>query len=282
MAAIAGGAGRVGNRHSWAVPAGIRTGLCSVTLRTRPADEVVAITASAGLEAIEWGADIHVPPGAVGTAESVRTATEAAGLRVASYGSYYRAGYDDPEAFEAVLASARALGAPRVRVWAGATASGKATAAERLAVISATRRVAERAAAAGIEVGLEFHGDTLTDEVDSALGLLGAVAPARAGARVTTYWQPPEGVPGDEALAGLRRLLEHVTAVHVFSWWPGRERRRLAVRERLWRAAFELLAAGRAPVDALLEFVPGDDPRLVAGEARTLGELVKEPYRGPA
>jgi 3-dehydroshikimate dehydratase len=264
------------------VPAVIRTGLCSVTLRARPADEVVAITAAAGLEAIEWGADIHVPPGAVGTAESVRAATEAAGLRVASYGSYYRAGHDDPDGFEAVLESARALGAPRVRVWAGATASADATPVERVAVVSATCQAADRAAAAGIELGLEFHGGTLTDEVDSALGLLDAVAPAVAGARVATYWQPPEGLPGDEALAGLRRLRERVTAVHVFSWWPRQERRRLAERERFWRGAFELLAAGRSPVDALLEFVPGDDPALVAGEARTLRELVKEPGRAQA
>jgi 3-dehydroshikimate dehydratase len=260
------------------VPAAIRTGLCSVTLRARPADEVVAIAAAAGLEAIEWGADTHVPPGAVGTAESVRAATEAAGLRVASYGSYYRAGHDDPDGFEAVLESARALGAPRVRVWAGATASADATPVERVAVVSATRQAADRAAADGIEVGLEFHGGTLTDDVDSALALLDAVA----GARVATYWQPPEGLPGDAALAGLRRLLERVTAVHVFSWWPGQERRRLAERESLWRGAFELLAAGRSPVDALLEFVPGDDPALVPGEARTLRELVKEPGRGQA
>lgn len=260
------------------MPAAIRTGLCSVTLRARPADEVVAISAAAGLEAIEWSADTHVPPGAVGTAESVRAATEAAGLRVASYGSYYRAGHDDPDGFEAVLESARALGAPRVRVWAGATASADATPVERVAVASAAREAADRAAADGIEVGFEFHGGTLTDDVDSALALLDAVA----GARVATYWQPSEGLPEDEALAGLRRLLERVTAVHVFSWWPGQERRRLAERESLWRGAFELLAAGRSPVDALLEFVPGDDPALVAGEARTLREFVKEPGRGQA
>jgi 3-dehydroshikimate dehydratase len=257
------------------VPAVIRTGLCSVTLRARPADEVVAIAAAAGLEAIEWGADVHVPPGAVGTAESVRATTEAAGLRVASYGSYYRAGHDDAKSFDAVVESALALGAPRVRVWAGATASADATPAERLAVVSATCQAADRAAAAGIDVALEFHGGTLTDEVDSALGLLDAVG----GARVAAYWQPPEGAPDDKALAGLRRLLDRVTAVHVFSWWPGQERRRLAARETLWRGAFELLAAARSPVDALLEFVPGDDPLLVAGEARTLRELMKEPGR---
>ncbi|MES4905590.1 MULTISPECIES: hypothetical protein [unclassified Streptomyces] len=44
-------------------------------------------------------------------ARRVREATEEAGLAVASYGSYYRAGVSDPEEFDAVLRSAVLLGA---------------------------------------------------------------------------------------------------------------------------------------------------------------------------
>ena len=43
----------------------------------------------------------------------------------------------------------------------------------------------------------------------------------------------------------------------------------------LWRAVFELFTTG----DALLEFVPGDDPTLVADEARTLSALLEEARR---
>ena len=39
----------------------IRPGLCSVTLRGMPPDAVIGVAAEAGLEAIEWGADVHVP-----------------------------------------------------------------------------------------------------------------------------------------------------------------------------------------------------------------------------
>jgi 3-dehydroshikimate dehydratase len=255
----------------------IRTGLCSVTLRALPVDEVIRVTADAGLEGIEWGADVHVSPGDLGTAESVRGATGEAGLHITSYGSYYRAGHDDPAAFGAVLDSARVLGAPRIRVWAGATPSADATPAERVAVVTAARHAVDRAAAAGIRVAFEFHRGTLADEASSARGLLEAVDRAAAGGRgrVATYWQPPEGLPDEEALAALRCLLGRVPAVHVFSWWPGSERRRLADRAGLWRAAFALLSAERTPIDALLEFVPDDDPRLVAAEARTLSELVE-------
>jgi 3-dehydroshikimate dehydratase len=258
----------------------IRTGLCSVTLRALAIDDVVAIAAAAGLEGIEWGADVHVAPGDLGAAEAARAATETAGLRVASYGSYYRAGHDDPADFAPILDSARALGAPRIRVWAGITASADATPVQRTAVVSGAREAADRAAAARIEVAFEFHGGTLNDEVNSALGLLKAVDHASAGGRcVTTYWQPPEDLPDHEALAGLQRLLGRVSAVHVFSWWPGQARRRIAAREDLWRGAFQRLCASQAPVDALLEFVPDDDPALVAAEAQTLSELVEEAAR---
>src|SRR3954447_6657285 len=63
-------------------------GVCSVTLRACSIDEVVEVAAGAGLECIEWGADVHVPPGDLDAARRAREATLAAGLRVASYGSY--------------------------------------------------------------------------------------------------------------------------------------------------------------------------------------------------
>jgi 3-dehydroshikimate dehydratase len=228
----------------------IRTGLCSVTLRTLPIDGVVEVTAAAGLECIEWGGDVHVPAGDLDAARTARDATMAAGLRVASYGSYYRC----DGAFAPVLETARALGAPRIRIWAGEAPSSAASPAEREAVAAAARD----AAAGGIEVAFELHGGTLTDNIDSALALI-------AASGVPCYWQPPQDMADEEALAGLRRLPD-VPAVHVFSWWPGSTRLRLHERAHLWRAVFAYFTDG----DALLEFVPGDDPDLVALEADEL------------
>jgi sugar phosphate isomerase/epimerase len=239
----------------------MRPGLCSVTLRRLGVDAVVDVAAGAGLAAIEWGADVHVPPGDDAAAGAARAAGERAGVAVASYGSYFRAGDDPPAAFAPVLRSARALGAPRVRVWAGSTASADAGPDRRAEVVAGLRAAVE--AAAPLEVALEFHGGTLTDEVDSTLELLDAVPGLR------TYWQPPQGLADEAALAGLRRLSPRVAALHVFSWWPRAERLALAERTGLWREALAL--AG--DVDALLEFVPGDDPALVAREAETLRGL---------
>jgi 3-dehydroshikimate dehydratase len=234
----------------------VRPGLCSVTLRALSVEDVAAAARAAGLEAIEWGADVHVPPGDRAAAGRAR----ATGLAVASYGSYWRAG-DPLEEFAAVLDSARALGAPRVRIWAGRVGSAKVGAAERAAVAEGVRAAVELAG--DVEVALELHGGTLTDEPASAVALLEAAAGAR------TYWQPPQGAPDDVALAGLRAVLPWLAAVHVFAWWPRAERHPLAARADLWRAALAL--AG--DVDALLEFVPGDDPAVLAREAATLRAL---------
>jgi hypothetical protein len=248
----------------------ISLGLCSVTLRACSIEEVVAIAAGAGLECIEWGADVHVRPGDLGAARRAREATERAGLRVASYGSYWRcAGPFDP-----VLASARELGAPRVRIWAGETGSGEATPALRDAIAGAARAAAAActrttspaastaAPASPIGLAFEYHGGTLTDDLGSTLELIAATG-------VPAYWQPPQDMPDAEALDGLRRLPD-VPAVHVFSWWPGSTRRRLRERAELWRAVFGTFTAG----DALLEFVPGDDPALVAEEAEACRALL--------
>ncbi|UVY84983.1 sugar phosphate isomerase/epimerase [Brachybacterium sp. NBEC-018] len=251
----------------------IRPGLCSVTLRALEPSAVVELAAAAGLEAIEWGGDVHVPPGDVERAGQVRALTEGAGLAVASYGSYLRC--EGPAAAveqetRAVLASAAALGAPRVRVWAGTAGSADAAPDAREDVVRNLRRACELAAAQGIELGLEFHGGTLTDEVGSTLRLLEEVDhPA-----LTTYWQPHQDMPAPEAIDTLRRVLDRVSTVHVFSWWPGSERLALSERSDLWREAFATLAAHGGDHDALLEFVPGDDPALLAREAGTLRELL--------
>jgi hypothetical protein len=58
----------------------IGAGLCSVTLRSLAVDEVLATAAGARLGAIEWGGDVHVPPGSP-AARDVGHRTNDAGLR---------------------------------------------------------------------------------------------------------------------------------------------------------------------------------------------------------
>ncbi|WP_405866098.1 sugar phosphate isomerase/epimerase family protein [Streptomyces sp. NBC_00005] len=244
----------------------LRLGLCSVTLRHLDVAGVLAAAVEAGLDCVEWGADIHVPAGDEAVAVAVRTATEEAGLAVASYGSYYRAGHTEPSAFDGVLRSAVLLGAPRIRIWAGTTGTDDTSPDARAAVIRDTRRAVALAADAGVQLAYEFHRNTLTDGADRTLRLLDDID--HPGVR--TYWQPPLDVPDADALFGLDTLIDRVAAVHAFSWWPGTTRHPLSSRTELWRAALSRLRAHDGPLDVLLEFVPDNDEKVLVREARTL------------
>ena len=222
----------------------------------------------AGLRCIEWGADVHAPPDDPVRLVEVRQLSAAAGLRICSYGSYWRAGVHAVDDVSALAAAAVALGTDRIRIWAGELGNDEATAETWSRVVRSTREAAAIAAGHGCGLAFEFHGGTLTDTLPGTLRLLEQVDRPT----VSSYWQPPVGLDTGPALAGLAALLDVVSAVHVFSWWPATTRRPLADRADLWTGALELLATRRVPVDLLLEFVPGDDPELLGPQARTLLE----------
>jgi len=239
------------------------SGLVSVTFRQLAPRDLVVLAASAGLRGIEWGGDIHVPPGDTRAAREVRRWTEDAGLRVIAYGSYFR--FQPGDAFEPMLETAVALGAPLIRVWAGDRPSAQAGAAERAAIAAESRRIARLASQAGVALAYEFHANTLTDTTESALELL------RAAEGMHTLWQPPHGVGLAARLAGLRAILPWLENLHAFTWrGQARERLPLADDAELWQAALEIVAASGRDHAVLLEFVAGDDPRNLQRDAAAL------------
>lgn len=227
-------------------------GLVSVTFRQLTVREIVALVERAGLAAVEWGGDVHVPDVAAAGRTAARCAD--AGIEVAAFGSYYRAGAG--ESFDDVLATAVALGAPRIRVWAGRL--GSAEEPDRRGVVADLARVAALAESAGVTICLEYHANTLTDTLESTVDLLAEVPAVRP------YWQPPIGVSAADALAQVRAL-RPVTA-HVFSWSGTGERLPLAAGEALWRPILSTMDDGYA----LLEFVADDDPAAFTRDAATL------------
>jgi len=241
----------------------MRPGLCSVTFRQLAPEEIVALAAEAQLEVIEWGGDVHVPPGDQDRAADVSRVTRDAGLDVCSYGSYFRAGAY--ETLTPILDSAEALGADRVRIWAGRVDSADATPEQYAQIVARLRDAAAEASERGIGLALEYHRGTIADNPDAVLRLLADV-PA-----LSTYWQPSVDAPEATALAEFDAIAAHTSAVHVFSWWPFNERLRLHERQGMWQALCSAASALPVPPrDALLEFVPGDDPALLAPEAATL------------
>ena len=231
-------------------------GLVSVTFRQLAPDEIISLAVEGGLLAIEWGGDVHVPTGDLATAGKVATGCADAGIAVEAYGSYYRAGGD----FTPVLETALALGAPRIRVWAGR--SGSADEDDRGAVVEGLRGAVESAGRAGVEVAVEYHAGTLTDTLASTLALLDEVPGLRP------YWQPPVGSSLGDALAAVPALAP--VAAHVFSWDDTGARLPLAARAELWRPVLAELAELPGDRHVLLEFVRDDDPDAFRADAAVL------------
>ena len=250
----------------------IKSGMCSVTFRDKTPEEIIALAVEAGLDGIEWGADVHVLPGELKNAERVGRLTRAAGLEVAGYGSYYFA-FDQPGEplgdFVPVLDTAAALGTSVLRIWAGSFAIEN-TPDYFQTVVKQSRRLAAAADERGLKVAYEFHPNTLSETLDGTLSLLRAVEHPN----LYTYWQPPNNTPLDQRLGQVSALKNRLLHVHVFQWEDAPEppyaRLPLAEGSEVWNAC---LAAADDPGTeryALLEFVRDDNPELFLQDAATL------------
>ncbi len=244
-------------------------GLVSITFRKLTVSEVIDLVTRAKLQSIEWGGDVHVPPGNPEIARNTGKQTRDAGLSVAAYGSYYRVGKSEAAQapFHDVLASATGLQAPTIRVWAGVAGSKETDAAARQHVVSETRRIADLAAEKGITISFEFHGKTLTDTNESTLQLIEEVNHPN----VLSLWQPAVGASPEYAREGLRALLPKLTNVHVFSWVPGTNQRlALADGAERWHTYLDVVRSTGRDHHALMEFVRDDSPENFLEDAAVL------------
>lgn len=240
-------------------------GLCSVTFRQLDSDQLIDVAARTGLSAIEWGADVHVPPGDLKRAAHVRDRCTTEGLTCLSYGSYWFAGKSPSDEIDDLLDTAVALGAGTVRVWAPG---------ERSPAVAALARACDRAASRDLTIALEFHPNTLTETADSTIRLLADVD--RPNLR--TYWQPRPGDTGADAIRELEPVLSALEHLHVFSWNADSSRLPLAAHEETWLCALRMVARrpDDRPLNAYLEFVENDDPAVLARDAATLCAWIEQ------
>ncbi|MBN1361103.1 MAG: TIM barrel protein [Sedimentisphaerales bacterium] len=253
----------------------IRPGLVSVTFVGRSCSEVIELAKAAGLEAIEWHGRMHVPHGDLDSAERVGQATLDAGLQIAAYGSYFVLGASENEGlpFVTVLRTAKMLGAPVIRVWAGQASPEVAGAKTRTVVSDQARRTADQAAQEGITLVFEFHPDTLTETGESCRTLIETVDHPN----VSTYWQPDPRLDKDQNLAQLRCTLPWLAGLHVFHWGPtDKDRHPLADGQSDWAAYLALARQCDRPLYTLLEFVKGGTIAQFQADAVTLHDLLGE------
>lgn len=254
-------------------------GLCSITFRKLEPEAVVRLAAETSLAGIEWGGDIHVPPGDVRTATRVGRITREAGLAVSSYGSYLAPPDASPAEVEATLDAAEALGAPHLRIWPGSRNRPSAgySAPERREAVRAIERIGEAAARRNLTVGLEYHPDSLTDDLASATDLVAEVR----SPNVFLYWQPAPGLALDAALAEIGAIGREICHLHVFAWDRERNRYPLEAKAGDWRRCLAAVPERRwlKPSFAMLEFVGDDDPETFRRDAATLRALLDEVAR---
>lgn len=249
-------------------------GLVTIALRGLGAREVVSWAKEAGLDALEWSGNHHVLPGDVATAENLRKWTEEAGLRIASFASYYRPGCG--EDFAPVLAVAAALGAPSIRVWAGNKGAADAGEAWWDAVVADTLAAAAAAHDKGIRIAFEYHSHTLTDSAESAARLMRRV---EAAGNVSLYWQPELDLNVQDNLRGLRTIAPWLSNVHAFAYREGKCIE-LAEWEADWREYMSVIASLPGDRDVMIEFVKDDVPEQLLRDAATLRRIVEETATG--
>lgn len=248
----------------------ITSGLVSITFRNKTAEEICGLCVRAGLRAIEWGGDVHVPAGDMDAAARVREMCACRGLEICAYGSYFRVG-EGIEEFSKSLLTAQALGAPLVRVWCGRRGAAQADGEYRRQITGELREVCALADKKGILVAPEFHGGTLTDDPDSVRRLMDETADVE---NLRFYWQPRWDWDEKTRLETLRMVLPRLAHIHTFTWrhTPEVERLRLDDGAEMWKKALEI--AGEA--HALIEFVQNDSDAALLDDARTLNGWIDE------
>jgi sugar phosphate isomerase/epimerase len=253
----------------------IKAGLASVTFRQLSTQQIIELTASAGLKGIEWGADVHVPHGGIESARKVCRLTHEAGLEVAAYGSYYRLGISESQglSFSSVLDTAIAMNAPVIRVWAGDLNAEQADDYYWDKIISEAKGLAKTVAAEDIKLAFEYHENSLTNTAASTRRLLDMIN----NKHVMTFWQPIHGAGPADNSADLELLLDKINNVHVFHWWPtSNDRHLLEAGFNDWNLYLTKLYKSDRNHYAMIEFVKDNQPDNFHVDTITLKKLLSE------
>lgn len=246
----------------------MKKGLCSVTFRALSADKVAELAVKAGLDCIEWGADIHVPPDNTDNARKVAKICRDLNIDTPSYGSYYRLDGGD---FDSVSETAEILGARDIRVWAGTKDAELFSRDKYLKLVENVKNIAQISRKRGQNVCFEYHYGTYCNSAENTLKLIEDAAENN----VFTYWQPMYWLHGktpdeqSENLSSIKILGGLIKNVHVYNWC-GYERLPLSDAMEDWKSYFKLTEAE----NCYLEFVRGDDETAFFEDAKCLAELI--------
>jgi sugar phosphate isomerase/epimerase len=234
-----------------------QTGLLSVTFRNRSFEEIIKLTADAKLDGIEWGGDVHLPPGELKLARQIGQATRDAGLINFSYGSYWHADCEP----EMIAETAAELGVQWIRIWAGTLSSSTCTPEIRQKTVKYIQELCRHAGT--MQIAAEKHHNTLTDNAESACKLLNEVAEDN----FFCYFQQESNCDNQKELAKLPQ--ERIRAIHV-QYCVDNQRLPLKNGFNEW---IKLLANIPQNAPALLEFVQNNSVEQYLEDANILKQL---------
>ncbi len=192
----------------------MKPGLTSVTFRGKSIEEVFECASKAGIESIEWGVcDNHIVLGDTERIEKIKELSILHKIGISSLGAYCR--MEDMEEAFLNLETAKLLGAPIIRVWAGKKASADCDENYRSLIEKNTAVLAEKAKEYGIKIGFEYHIDSLTDTADSAKKLAEDIAMDNVG----LYWQQNSAKSVEENIKDLMLVKPYLVGnIHVHNY----------------------------------------------------------------
>lgn len=186
----------------------MKLGVASVTFRNKTVSEVVEIAKKAGVEYIEWGGDVHVR--SLDDARNAKKLCNENGIKIRSYGSYYRVGCRDENKWEEICLIASETGASSVRVWLGDKDSEKTTPTEYSALLDDLKSMCSVAKKYNLIVCPECHDNTFNNNTDAFLKIreeLGAD-------NFKTYFQS-RYFRFDYDIDRIERTFDYIENVHV-------------------------------------------------------------------
>ena len=197
----------------------INKGLCSVSFRPLSIEEIIKKVKENGLNCIEWGGDVHVPVDNQENALRVRDLTIKSGLKLLSFGSYFRC--EDVESFKNVSKTAEILGTKIIRIWAGNKDADKYTEEEFCHLVDVVKKCADIAERKNQILAFEFHFGTYNNCSQNSKKLLEAINRKND----QTYWQPMYWIDyksDDEEIEinvqSIKDLYNNIVGVHVYAW----------------------------------------------------------------
>ena len=223
-------------------------GFTSTTLRQiKDISKIVEIAKQTGAECIEWGGDIHVTE--IESAKRAKELCDNAGIRICSYGSYYRVGSCDRAEWKKICEIASAMNAETVRVWLGKADSEKTDGETYAKLVEDAKSMCTVASEYGIKVCPECHGNTYNNNTDAFLKIREDVGCEN----FTTYFQSLYRRK-EYDLDRIERTLPYISCVHVSYFEQFREQFP-KLNFRYMNALLEKLSDCGYDGDVLVEFV---------------------------